>query len=149
MSHWVNTQAFHLGDQIWCRAPVKWVWWPPARPPLIVTLKQNHKSFAGSRDQRPGAEAAIVLQVRREHWGTGHYLQVSRLLLLMPPIHSSDLGTLTFTAPFCLWNPVPRIPTSHSVGFGFDENLQLSVSLFLVDSNSNFIVAMKRSTIYI
>lgn len=30
------------------------------RPPSIVILKQNHKSFAGSRDQRPGADSKSV-----------------------------------------------------------------------------------------
>lgn len=111
MSHCVNTQALHLWDQIWCRAQVKWVWWPQARLLPIAILKQNHKSFAGSRDQRPEAETAGVVQVGGSV-GLGELLVTSGspvwFQLMRPTDSFSSISTnihADFTTSLSLPNP--------------------------------------------
>lgn len=148
MSLCVNTQAVYLWDQIWCRAQVKWVWWPQARLTPIVILKQNYKSFVGSRNQRPGAETARVLRSGgRFEQETCHYFWVSSLASVHAtnqsfPSTNTNIHS-DFTTSRCLPNPTSIFPTT------FHETSCYLSSYHSVNSNnSNSIVTMKRSLIF-
>lgn len=149
MSLCVNTQAVYLGDQIWCRAQVKWVWWPQARLTPIVILKQNHKSLAGSWNQRRGAEAARVVQVRRKS-RAGKLTIISgspACLQLRLPTNPSHPETRTLTVIFMTCRCLPN-PTSISPTTLHEASRYLSPYHSVNSNNSNFVVAMRRSLIF-
>lgn len=147
MSHCVNTQAVHLWDQIWCRAQVKWVCWPQARLTPIVILKQNHKSFAGSRNQRPGAETARVLQVRRKTQAGNYYSWVSSLASAHVTNQSFSSINTNIHSDFMTSLCLPNLTSIFSTTF-HETSSYLSPYHSVNSNNSNFIVTVKRSLIF-